>query len=280
MSLFFFGDNVYKNKDTCKTFSPQILEVYRILLVETTVESIMFCYTFSVINTMFVPCISSGIHVISLLIITFFVFGLFSQTVFQVPPSENSQAGWDVRNGMARGYRFDAKWVCLMGSYAWGIHVICSRNEVTPQFSNRTLEYLRHKFPWDRLISRQTDNPWSSYPQDLNPRDYFLRGSTWKTEFMKTIHRQERISSGEKSDGFHKKCSMDLWTFLMSELLLCCLQQRGAWNEHSINYWKSIAKHYWFYSGFHQKNSINFQYLWRKNLAGVLFFVKVIIKEK
>ena len=38
------------------------------------------------------------------------------------------------------------------------------------------LEYLRHKFPWDRLISRQTDNPRPSYSQDLNPPDYFLRG--------------------------------------------------------------------------------------------------------
>ena len=41
---------------------------------------------------------------------------------------------------------------------------------------NRTLEYLRHNFPWDRLISRQTNNPWLSYSQDLNPPDYFLRG--------------------------------------------------------------------------------------------------------
>ena len=68
---------------------------------------------------------------------------------------------------------------------------------------NRTLEYLRHNFIWDRLISRQTDNPWSSYSQDLKPPDYFLRG-TWKTVSVKTIHRQERTSE-EKSDGFHKK---------------------------------------------------------------------------
>ena len=56
MSLFFFSDNFYKNKETFKIFYPQILDVYRILLVETTLESIMFYYTFSVINTMFVPC--------------------------------------------------------------------------------------------------------------------------------------------------------------------------------------------------------------------------------
>ena len=45
MSLFFFGSNIYKNKETFKIFSPQILEVYRTLLVETTLES-MFYYTF------------------------------------------------------------------------------------------------------------------------------------------------------------------------------------------------------------------------------------------
>ena len=52
----FFGNNFYKNKKTFKIFPPQVLEVYRILLVETTLESIMFYYTFSVINAMFVPC--------------------------------------------------------------------------------------------------------------------------------------------------------------------------------------------------------------------------------
>ena len=40
----------------------------------------------------------------------------------------------------------------------------------------RTLKYLRHNFPWDRLTSCQTDNPWPSYSQHLNPPDYFLRG--------------------------------------------------------------------------------------------------------
>ena len=40
----------------------------------------------------------------------------------------------------------------------------------------RTLKYLRHNFTWDRLTLRQTDNPWPSYSQYLNPFDYFLRG--------------------------------------------------------------------------------------------------------
>ena len=110
MSLFFFGNNFYKNKETFKIFSPQLLEVYRILLVETTLESIIFYYTFSVINTMFVPCtallydstaatrtlklsttllsISCGIHLISFLMMSSLVCRLFSQTVFQVLPQK------------------------------------------------------------------------------------------------------------------------------------------------------------------------------------------------
>ena len=49
----------------------------------------------------------------------------------------------------------------------------------------------------------------------------FWRGN-WKTEFVKTIHIQERTSSEQKSDGFHKICSIELWTIIMFELLLCC----------------------------------------------------------
>ena len=33
MSLFFFGNNFYKNKETFKIFSPQAMEVYGILLL-------------------------------------------------------------------------------------------------------------------------------------------------------------------------------------------------------------------------------------------------------
>ena len=103
ISIFFFGDNLYKNKENFKIFFPQILEVYRILLSETILESIMFYFTFSVINTMFVPCtallydstaetrtiklsttllsISCGIRLISFLMMSSLVCGLFSQTL-------------------------------------------------------------------------------------------------------------------------------------------------------------------------------------------------------
>ena len=100
--------------------------------------------------------------------------------------------------------------------------VVFQQDGAPPHCSNRTLEFLRQYFPGDRLISRRTDNPWTPYSPDLNPLTIFC-GGTWKTEFMKTIHRQQRFSkttSEEKSDGFWKKCSIELWTILMFELLL------------------------------------------------------------
>ena len=103
----------YYSVETFNVFSPQILEVYRILLMETTLESIMFYYTFSVINTMFIPCtallydstaatrtlklsttllsISCGICLISLLMMSSLVCGLFSQTLsFRYPLRKQS----------------------------------------------------------------------------------------------------------------------------------------------------------------------------------------------
>ena len=152
MSLFFFGDNFYKIKETFKIFSPHLLEVCRILLAETTLESIMFYYLFSVISSIFVPCtallydstaetrtlkspttlmsFSCGIHLISLLMMPSLACGLFSQTLSFSYPSENIQAGRDLGNRMARGYRFAAKLVCPMVSYAWGIQV--TQNESAP----------------------------------------------------------------------------------------------------------------------------------------------------
>ena len=139
MSLFLFGNSCYKSKESFKIFSPQILEVYRILLVKTTLESIIFYYTFSVINTMFVPCTAL----------------LYDSTAATRTLKLSTTL-------LSISY-----WICLI--------------------SFLILEYLRHNFPWDRLISRQTDNPWSSYSQDLNPTIFW--GGTWKTVSVKTIHR-------------------------------------------------------------------------------------------
>ena len=71
----------------------------------------------------------------------------------------------------------------------------CSRNKAPSHFSNRTLEYLRHNFPCDRLISRQTNNSWLSYSQDLNPPDYFVWGylkDRVKQSTDKREHHQKR----------------------------------------------------------------------------------------
>ena len=75
--------------------------------------------------------ISSGIRLIPFLMMSSLAWGLFWQTLFLGAPSENSQAGWDLGNRMARGYRFDAKWISPMGSYAWGILVFCSVREMS-----------------------------------------------------------------------------------------------------------------------------------------------------
>ena len=149
MSLFFFGNNFYKNKETFKIFFPQILEVYIVLLVETTLASIMFYYTFSVINAMFVPYaallydsttatrtlkLSTTLLRISWESIWFLFWwctllsvDYFHKLCLSSTPSENIQACWDFGNRMSRGYGFDTKWVCPIESYAWGIQVLCSR---------------------------------------------------------------------------------------------------------------------------------------------------------
>ena len=71
--------------------------------------------------------------------------------------------------------------------------MFCLRNKAPSHFSNRTLEYPRHNFPWDRLISRQTDNSWPSYSQDLNPPDYFLRGYLKDRVYENNLQTREDI---------------------------------------------------------------------------------------
>ena len=150
--------------------------------------------------------------------------GLFSQTLsFRSPPQENSQAVWDLGNRMARGYRFDVTWVCPMGSRTGGIQVFCSVREMRRHLVSWT-EHLNtsgitsHGSDTFRIKSITPNHPISK----ISTRLTIFWGGTWKTEFVKTIQRQERTSSEKKSDGLHKKCSIELWTILLFELLLCC----------------------------------------------------------
>ena len=102
------------------------------LLYDSTAATRTFKFSTTLLS------ISCGIRLISFLMISSLVCRLFSQTLSFRYPSENSQVGWDLGNRIHRGYRFYAKWACLMGSYAWSIQVFCSRIKVAPHFSNRT----------------------------------------------------------------------------------------------------------------------------------------------
>ena len=166
--------------------------------------------------------ISCEIHLISLLVMSSLVCELFSQSLSFRYPRENSQAVWDRGNRMTRGYWFDVKWVCPTGSYAWGIQVFYSVWEM-----RRYLIFWTEHLNTSGITSDGTDSfrikpitPSHTIPK-ISTRPTIFWVGTWKTEFVKTIHRQERTSSEKKSDGFHKKCSIELWTILMFELLLC-----------------------------------------------------------
>ena len=95
---------------------------------------------------------------------------------------------------------------------------------------NRRLEYLRHNSHGTNSFHVKPITPGHPITK-ISIRLAIFWGGVWKTEFLKTIHRQERISSEKKSDGLHKKCSIELWTILLFELLLCyhtaarCMEQ-------------------------------------------------------
>ena len=112
---------------------------------------------------------------------------VFTNSVFQVPPQkivrwvEILGIEWPGVTGRCELSLFHGK-LCLRYSsvlFEKRGTVYCSRNEAPLHFLNRTLDYLRHNSPWDRLTLHQTDNPGPSYSQDVNPPpspDYFLRG--------------------------------------------------------------------------------------------------------
>ena len=164
---------------------------------------------------------SCGTHLISLLMMSSLVCRLFSQTLSFRYYSENSQAVWDLGNRMARGYWVDVKWVHPMVSYARV--VFCSVWEMRRHLISRT-----EHFNISGITSHGTGSfcvkpitPVHPIPKISTHLTIFW-GGTWKKEFVKTIYRQERTSSEKKSHEFHKKCSIELWTISIFELLLCC----------------------------------------------------------
>ena len=156
---------------------------------------------------------------------------VFTNSVFQVPPQKI------------------VRWVEILG-IGWPGVIGLTRNESVPWevmpevFKCSVREMRRHLISrtnhlnTSRVTSHEKDSfcikpitPGHPIPK-ISTRLTIFWGGTWKTEFVKTIHRQERTSSEKKSDGFHKKCSIELWTILMFELLLCyhtaarCMERR------------------------------------------------------
>ena len=70
----------------------------------------------------------------------------------------------------------------------------CSVREIsTTSFLEQNTWIPQHYFPWDRLISRQTDNSCPSYSQDLNPPDCFLRGYLKERVYENNLQAREEI---------------------------------------------------------------------------------------
>ena len=106
-----------------------------------------------------------AIRLISFLMMSSLVRGLFSQTLsFRYFPEKIIRRVEILGIGWPRVWRemslFDGK-LCLRYSSVlfkkWG--TILFQTTIL----NRTLEYFRHNFSWDWIISHQTDNPWLSY---------------------------------------------------------------------------------------------------------------------
>ena len=139
---------------------------------------------------------------------------------------------------MVRGYCFDAKGVCPMGSYAWGIQVFSSRNEVVPHFSNRTEHFNTSS---KTSHGRDSFHVKQRFPK-ISSRMTIFWGGIWKTEFVKPIHRPERTIIRREIRLIPQEM---LNRILNNFNVWVAIQQRSAWNKHSINYWKNIVKH-WF----------------------------------
>ena len=152
---------------------------------------------------------------------------VFTNSVFQLPPQKIVRWFEILARGywvdVTRGYWVDMKWVHPMGSYARGIQVFCSVWEMRCHLIPRTEQLNTSGITLHGTGSfcAKLITPVHPIPKISTHLTIFW-GGTWKNEFVKTIYRQERTSPVKKSDRFHKKSSIELWTILMFELLLCC----------------------------------------------------------
>ena len=205
MSLFFFGNNFYKTKETFKFFLQRYWK-----FVE------FFWWNQSRINNVLLYFFSNQ----------YYVRSMHRAAVWQHSSNSNIKI---VHNSIEHflwnpsDFFSDEVLSCLWIVFANSVFQVCSVREMRHHFISRT----EHLNIWG-ITSNGTD---SFHIKPITPghpiakistRLTIFWGGTWKTEFVKTIHRRERASSEEKSYGFHKKCSIELWTILMFELLLCC----------------------------------------------------------
>ena len=111
--------------------------------------------------------------------------------------SENSQVGWDIGNRMAKGYRFDAKWVCPMGTYAWGIQVFSSVREMR----RHLIYWTEHLNAWDitfhgtdafRVKPITPSHPIPKISTQLTILRGYLKDRVWKQSTEKRGHHQKR----------------------------------------------------------------------------------------
>ena len=96
----------------------------------------------------------------------------------------------------------------------------CSVHEMRWRLVSRTEQLNTTGITSHGTDSFRTKSITPSHPiPKISTRLTIFWGRTWKIEFVKTIRRQERTSSAQKSDGFQKKCPIELRTILMFELL-------------------------------------------------------------
>ena len=153
MSLFFFGNNFYKNKESFKIFSWQHSSNSNNKIVHNSIEHFL--------------CNLSDFFSDDVL---FCLWIVFTNSVFQVPPQkivrrvEILGIGWSGVIGLMQNESVPWEvmpevFKCSVWEMRW--HLI-SRADHSPHFSNRTLEYLRHNLPWVRIphemLNRAVDN--------------------------------------------------------------------------------------------------------------------------
>ena len=143
---------------------------------------------------------------------------VFTNSVFQVPPQkivrwvEILRKGWPGVIGLTPNE--SVPWEVMTEVFK------CSVHEMRWRLVSRTEQLNTSGITSHGTDSFRTKSITPSHPiPKISTRLTIFWGRTWKIEFVKTIRRQERTSSAQKSDGFQKKCPIELRTILMFELL-------------------------------------------------------------